>query len=91
MPLVLAAAVEPINAFSHTEVDPTIVKTLDLQTRLFGSHHQGGGAMFGSSDGSVGVVADDIDVVTYYQRAVRNDELRVDWTPQPQRGARPPQ
>lgn len=83
MPMVLAAAVEPINAFSHTEVDPTIAKTLDLQTRLFGSHHQGGGAFFGNADGSVGMVTDDIDVVSYYQRAVRNDALRIDWTPQP--------
>ena len=90
MPLVLAAAVEPINAFSPREVDPMVVKTLDLQTRLFGSHHQGGGAFFGSADGSVGIIADDIDVVTYYQRAVRNDSLRIDWTPQPQRGDRPP-
>ena len=86
MPMVLAAAVEPINAFSHTDVDPMTVKTLDLQTRLFGSHHQGGGAFFASADGSVGIVTDDIDVVTYYQRAVRNDALRVDWTPQPRNG-----
>lgn len=89
MPLVLAAAVEPINAFSHTEVDPTIVKTLDIQTRLFGSHHQGGGAQFGSADGSVSIVPDDIDVVTYYQLAVRNDANRLDWTAQPRRGERP--
>ena len=83
MPMVLSAAVEPINAFSATEVDPTSVKTLDLQTRLFGSHHQGGGAMFASADGSVELVTDDIDVVTYYQKAVRNDEMRIDWTPRP--------
>ena len=89
MPLVLAAAVEPINALSPTDVDPMVLKTLDLQTRLFGSHHQGGGANFAQADGSVGLVTDDIDVVTYYQRAVRNDALRLDWTPQPVRGARP--
>ena len=83
MPMVLAAAVEPINAFSFREADPTVVKSLDLQTRLFGSHHQGGGAFFGSADGSVGVIADDIDVVSYYQRSVRNDALRIDWTPRP--------
>lgn len=82
MPMVLAAAVEPINAFSPSDVDPMVFKTLDLQTRLFGSHHQGGGANFAQADGSVGLVTDDIDVVTYYQRAVRNDALRVDWTPQ---------
>ena len=83
MPMVLAAAVEPINAYSARDVDVTTVKPLDLQTRLFGSHHQGGGAIFASSDGSVGIVADDIDVVAYYQRAVRNDALRTDWTPRP--------
>lgn len=90
MPLVLAAAVEPINAFSHNDVDPTVVKTLDLQTRLFGSHHQAG-AHFGASDGSVSMVSDDIDVATYYQLAVRNDQLRTDWTPQPESGNLPPQ
>lgn len=83
MPLVLAAAVEPINALSPSDVDPMVLKTLDLQTRLFGSHHQGGGAIFANADGSVGLVTDDVDVVTYYQRAVRNDALRLDWTPQP--------
>lgn len=89
MPLVLAAAVEPINAFAHKDVDPSIVKTLDLQTRLFGSHHQSG-AHFGAADGSVSIIADDIDVATYYQLAVRNDNLRADWTVRPQRGDRPP-
>ena len=82
MPLVLAAAVEPINAIPHTESDPTLFKTLDLQTRLFGSHHPSG-AHFGAADGSVGLVTDDIDAVVYYQKAVRNDAMRVDWTPQP--------
>ena len=89
LPMVLAAAVEPINAFAHRDVDPTLVKTLDIQTRLFGSHHTGG-AHFGAADGSVAMVSDDIDVAAYYQMAVRNDQMRLDWTARPNRGDRPP-
>jgi len=90
LPMVLAAAVEPINAFPFADHNPIQRKILDIQTRTFGSHHAGG-AQFAIADGSVQFVDENIDVTTYYQRAVRDDEDRTNWVtrypgePPPQR------
>ena len=80
MPLVLAAAMEPINAFDYLDHNPLERKTLDFQSRTFGSHHPGG-ANFALTDGSVQFVLEDIDFVTYYQQSARNDGDQTDWEP----------
>lgn len=72
MPMVLAGGSEPINAFSVQDANPSTTKTLDFQTRAFGSHHQGG-AEFALADGSVQFVEDGIDTVLYYNYSIRDD------------------
>ncbi len=85
LPIVLAAGMEPINAFSYNDHNPVEHKLLDFQSRSFGSHHPGG-AHFALSDGSLQFVIEDLDVITYYQRAARNDADRTDWEPEDERG-----
>jgi prepilin-type N-terminal cleavage/methylation domain-containing protein/prepilin-type processing-associated H-X9-DG protein len=71
MPLVLAAAMLPINSFPD---DGGRVDTLNWQTRLFGSFHPGG-CNFALCDASVRFVAETIDLAVYQQVAVRDDRL----------------
>lgn len=77
MPGVLAGARDQINAF---DVNPLKEKTLDYQTRTFGSHHPGG-CHFGMGDGSVQFVTESIDLVLYQTLAIRDDGLPIGGLP----------
>ena len=73
MPMVMAAGtLLGINGLDGPDYNPVLVKTLDVQTRAFGSHHPGG-AHFALSDGGALFVADDIDSVNFFNRCIRND------------------
>ncbi len=71
MPLVLAAAMLPINSFPD---DGAHADTLNYQTRLFGSFHPGG-CHFALGDASVRFVTESIDMNVYQRVAVRDDRL----------------
>jgi prepilin-type N-terminal cleavage/methylation domain-containing protein/prepilin-type processing-associated H-X9-DG protein len=78
MPLVLAAAMLPINAYPFHGGNSD---TLNYQTRMFGSFHPGG-CHFALCDGSVRFVSESLDINVYQQVAVRDDGLPAGGLPQ---------
>jgi prepilin-type N-terminal cleavage/methylation domain-containing protein len=78
MPLVLAAAMLPINSYPE---HGGRADTLNYQTRLFGSFHPGG-CHFALCDASVRFVSENIDLSVYQQLAVRDDQLPNGGLPQ---------
>ncbi len=73
MPMVMSAGtLLGINGLDPVEFNPLNVKTLDVQTRAFGSHHVGG-AHFALSDGSASFFNEDMDVVAFFNFSIRND------------------
>jgi prepilin-type N-terminal cleavage/methylation domain-containing protein/prepilin-type processing-associated H-X9-DG protein len=78
MPLVLAAAMLPINSYPYHGGN---ADTLNYQTRIFGSFHPGG-CQFALCDGSVRFVSDSLDINVYQRVAVRDDGLPEGGLPQ---------
>ncbi len=78
MPLVLAAAMLPINGYPDHGGNSD---TLNYQTRLFGSFHPGG-CQFALCDGSVRFVSETLDINVYQRVAVRDDRLPEQGLPQ---------
>jgi prepilin-type processing-associated H-X9-DG protein len=71
MSVTAAAARDPINA---STIDPAQNYTFEVQTRMFGSRHNGG-CNFCLADGSVKFVSESVDLATYQAMGSRNDGL----------------
>ena len=71
-PIIMAAAVDPINLPLNGDYDPGVFNDLETPQRLFGSYHAGG-CNFAFVDGSVHFVDELIDINIYRDLAARND------------------
>jgi prepilin-type processing-associated H-X9-DG protein len=76
IPYTMAAAMQQINSESG---DGATRDTINVQSRLFGSFHQGG-CHFAMGDGSVQFISENVDLATYRTLAVRGDGLPIGGT-----------
>jgi len=72
-PSQVAGAVVAINSAAHY---PAVNHTFDVQTRTFGSYHEGG-CHFTMADGSVHFVSENVDLTIYQQMGKRADGLPI--------------